>query len=99
MTELSGLMEKTTEHNTNLRKENELLAEKLKMLIAQYEEREGKVEAMKTEWSLQVRINFFVCRVFNGYVNCHFLKNVLFAPVIPRRALMTSRLAVGYFHK
>ncbi len=57
MSELSTLMEANSAHNAKLRDENSLLAQKLTLLLAQYEEREKKISSTTTELQLQLRLS------------------------------------------
>ena len=56
ISELSVLVEKHSTHNRSLQEENQSLAIKLKELLQAHEEREDKIERVRTEFGLQMQL-------------------------------------------
>ena len=56
ISELSVLVEKHNKHNKSLQEENQALAIKLKDLLQNHEQRENKIEQVRTEFGLQTKL-------------------------------------------
>ena len=56
ISELSVLVEKHNKHNKSLQEENQELASKLKDLLQNHEQRENKIEQVRTEFGLQTKL-------------------------------------------